>query len=129
MSGKLARTEAESLLEQVQDVAGVKVLAAQVQVGDMDALRQMADLLKGKLKSGVLVLGTVAEGKVNWVTAVTPEGLSGLHAGKIIKEIAKITGGGGGGRADMAQAGGKEPDKMGKALADVPLIVGRMLAK
>ncbi len=52
MSGKLARTEAESLLEQVQDVAGVKVLAAQVQVGDMDALRQMADLLKGKLKSG-----------------------------------------------------------------------------
>jgi alanyl-tRNA synthetase len=129
MSGKLARTEAESLLEQVQDVAGVKVLAAQVQVGDMDALRQMADLLKGKLKSGVLVLGTVAEGKVNWVTAVTPEGLSGLHAGKIIKEIAKITGGGGGGRADMAQAGGKEPDKMGKALADVPLIVGRMLVK
>jgi alanyl-tRNA synthetase (EC 6.1.1.7) len=129
LSGKLARTEAESLLEQVQDVEGVKVLAAQVQVGDIDALRQMADLLKGKLKSGVLVLGTVSEGKVNWVTAVTPEGLSGLHAGKIIKEVAKITGGGGGGRADMAQAGGKEPDKMGKALADVPLIVGRMLSK
>jgi alanyl-tRNA synthetase len=129
LSGKLARTEAESLLEQVQDVDGVKVLAAQVQVGDMDALRQMADLLRNKLKSGVLVLGTVSEGKVNWVTAVTPEGLSGLHAGKIIKEVAKITGGGGGGRADMAQAGGKEPDKMGKALADVPLIVGRMLSK
>jgi alanyl-tRNA synthetase len=129
LSGKLARTEAESLLEQVQDVEGVKVLAAQVQVGDMDALRQMADLLRGKLKSGVLVLGTVAEGKVNWVTAVTPEGLSGLHAGKIIKEVAKITGGGGGGRADMAQAGGKEPDKIGKALADVPLIVGRMISK
>lgn len=129
LSAKLARTEAESLLEQVLDVNGVKVLAAQVQVGDMDALRQMADLLKGKLKSGVLVLGTVSEGKVNWVTAVTPEGLSGLHAGKIIKEVAKITGGGGGGRADMAQAGGKEPDKMGNALAAVPSIVGRMLSK
>ncbi|MDD4401303.1 MAG: alanine--tRNA ligase [Desulfitobacteriaceae bacterium] len=129
LNTKLARSESESLLEQVQDVDGVKVLAAQVQVGDMDALRQMTDLLKGKLKSGVLVLGTVSEGKVNWVTAVTPEGLNGLHAGKIIKEVAKITGGGGGGRADMAQAGGKEPDKLGNALAAVPSIVGRMLSK
>ncbi|MFZ3102786.1 MAG: alanine--tRNA ligase [Desulfitobacteriaceae bacterium] len=123
MSGKLARSEAESLLEQVQEVEGVKVLAVQVQVGDMDALRQMADLLRNKLKSGVLVLGAVSEGKVNWVTAVTPEGLRGLHAGKIIKEVAKITGGGGGGRADMAQAGGKEPAKIGVALDQVPIIV------
>ena len=129
MSAKLARSEAESLLEQVQEVEGVKVLAAQVQVGDMDALRQMADLLRNKLKSGVLILGAVSEGKVNWVTAVTPEGLRGLHAGQIIKEVAKITGGGGGGRADMAQAGGKEPAKLGEALDQVPVIIRRMVTR
>lgn len=82
----------------------------------MDALRNTADLLKDKLKTGVLVLGAVNDGKVNWVTVVTPKGLRGLHAGHIIKEVAKITGGGGGGRPDMAQAGGKEPDKIGEAL-------------
>ncbi|MHB8125132.1 MAG: alanine--tRNA ligase [Desulfitobacteriaceae bacterium] len=129
LSAKLARSEAESLMEQVQEVNGVRVLAVQVQVGDMDALRQMADLLRNKLKTGVLVLGAVSEGKVNWVTAVTPVGLSGLHAGQIIKEVAKITGGGGGGRADMAQAGGKEPAKLGEALDQVPIIVRRMLTK
>ncbi len=129
LSGKLARSEAENLLEQVREIEGVKILAAQVQVTDMEALRQMADLLRSKLKTGIIVLGAVSEGKVNWVTTVTPAGLNGLHAGQIIKEVAKITGGGGGGRADMAQAGGKDPAKMGKALDSVPLIVGKMLSK
>jgi alanyl-tRNA synthetase len=129
LSGKLARSEVGNLLEQVREVEGVPLLAAQVQVADMEALRQMADLLRSKLKSGVIVLGAVSEGKVNWVTTVTPAGFSGLHAGQIIKEVAKITGGGGGGRADMAQAGGKEPAKMGKALDSLPAIIEKMLSK
>ncbi len=129
LHGKLAKSEADSLLERRQEVEGVPVLVAQVHVPDMDALRQMTDLLRDKLKSGVIVLGAVAEGKVNWVTAVTPVGLGGLHAGQIIKEVAKVTGGGGGGRPDMAQAGGKDPAKLGEALDKVPAIIRGFMGK
>lgn len=129
LTSKLAKSEVEGLLERVKDVEGVPVLAAKVQAQDMDSLRNMADLLKDKLKTGVLVLGAAAEGKVNWVTVVAPQGLSGLHAGQIIKEVAKITGGGGGGRPDMAQAGGKEPAKLGEALDQVPAIIKTFLQK
>ncbi len=129
LSAKFAKSEVETLLQQVKEVAGVPVLAAQVNVQDMDSLRNMADLLKDKLKTGVLVLGAAAEGKVNWVTVVAPTGLSGLHAGQIIKEVAKITGGGGGGRPDMAQAGGKDPAKLGEALDHVPTILKTFLQK
>lgn len=120
---KLAKSTAEDLLGKVQIIEEVKVLAVQVSVADMDGLRNMADLLREKLKEGILVLGSVADGKVNWVAAVTPSGLNGYHAGNIIKEVAKITGGGGGGRADMAQAGGKDPAKISEALAQVPNII------
>jgi len=129
LNGKLAKNEVEGLLQQVKDIQGVPVLAAKVQAQDMDALRNTADLLKDKLKTGVLVLGAAAEGKVNWVTVVAPTGLSGLHAGQIIKEVAKITGGGGGGRPDMAQAGGKDPAKLGEALDQVPAIIKTFLQK
>ncbi len=123
LQAKLGRNEAEGLLKRVQEIEGVQVLAAQVQVPDMEGLRQMADLLRGKLKTGVIVLGAVSEGKVNLVTVVSPTGLSGLHAGQIIKEVAKITGGSGGGRPDMAQAGGKDPSKLGEAIDRVPTIL------
>ncbi|AFM01291.1 alanyl-tRNA synthetase [Desulfitobacterium dehalogenans ATCC 51507] len=123
LHAKVAKSEVESLLEQVKDIHGVPVLAAKVSAQDMDALRNTADLLKDKMKTGVLVLGAAVEGKVNWVTVVTPTGLSGLHAGQIIKEVAKITGGGGGGRPDMAQAGGKDAAKLGEALDQVPAII------
>ena len=129
LSAKFAKSEVETLLQQVKEIEGVPVLAAQVHVQDMDSLRNMADLLKDKLKTGVLVLGAAAEGKVNWVTVVAPTGLSGLHAGQIIKEVAKITGGGGGGRPDMAQAGGKDPAKLGEALDHVPAILKTFLQK
>ncbi|MGI1657993.1 MAG: alanine--tRNA ligase [Desulfitobacterium sp.] len=128
LNAKVAKSEVESLLQQVKEVEGVPVLVAKVSAQDMDALRNTADLLKDKMKSGVLVLGAAAEGKVNWVTVVTPTGLSGLHAGQIIKEVAKITGGGGGGRPDMAQAGGKDPAKLGEALDQVPAILKSFLA-
>jgi alanyl-tRNA synthetase len=129
LQAKLGKNEAEGLLKRVQEIEGVQVLAAQVQVPDMEGLRQMADLLRVRLKTGVIVLGSVSEGKVNLVTAVSPTGLSGLHAGQIIKEVAKITGGSGGGRPDMAQAGGKDPSKLGEAIDRVPTILRGFLKK
>lgn len=123
LNAKVAKSEVESLLQQVKNVEGVPVLAAKVSAQDMDTLRNTADLLKDKMKDGVLVLGAAVEGKVNWVTVVTPVGLRGLHAGQIIKEVAKITGGGGGGRPDMAQAGGKDAAKLGEALDQVAGII------
>ena len=129
LQAKLGKNEAEGLLKRVVEIEGVQTLAAQVHVSDMEGLRQMADLLKAKLKTGVIVLGAVSEGKVNFVTVVSPTGLSGLHAGQIIKEVAKITGGGGGGRPDMAQAGGKDPGKLGEAIDRVPTILRGFLKK
>lgn len=127
LNSKLSKFEADTILNKAHDVQGVKVLAARVQAPDMDTLRQTADMLKDKMNHGVIVIGSVAEGKVNLVTVVHPEGLNGLHAGKIIKEVAAITGGGGGGRPDMAQAGGKDPSKLGEALDKVPSIISKFL--
>lgn len=128
LQAKLAKAEVTELLDRVQEVAGIKTLAAQVQAADMDGLRKMADLLRDRLKTGVIVLGAAVDGKVNWVVAVFG-GLIGLNAGQIIKEVAKITGGGGGGRADMAQAGGKDPSKIGEAIDKVPAILQSFLQK
>ncbi|WP_227765894.1 alanine--tRNA ligase [Zhaonella formicivorans] len=117
LNAKLASYQVGELLEQVQDVKGVPVLAVAVQASDMEALRSMADMLKNKLGSGVIVLGASTEDRVNFVAMVTKDLLAaGLHAGNIIKEVAKIAGGGGGGRPDMAQAGGKDPSKLQEAL-------------
>ncbi len=113
---KLARNELSGILEKVVDVSGVKLLAARVQVPDMEALRGMTDLLRDKLGSGVIILGTVSQAKVHFVTAVTKDLSSKLHAGNIVKEVAKVAGGSGGGRPDMAQAGAKEPEKLEAAL-------------
>lgn len=130
LQAKLAKNEVEGLLERVKEVDGVQVIAAKVNAPDMEGLRQMVDLIRDKMKSGVIVLGAVSEGKVNFVTAVSPTtGLTGLHAGKIIKEVAKITGGGGGGKPDMAQAGGKDPSKLGEAIDQVPNILRGFLKK
>ncbi|EHQ88044.1 alanine--tRNA ligase [Desulfosporosinus youngiae] len=129
LQAKLAKNEVEGLLSRVREVEGIQVIAAQVHASDMESLRQMADLIRDKMKSGVIVLGAVSEGKVNFVTTVSPKGLSGLHAGQIIKEVAKITGGGGGGKPDMAQAGGKDPSKLGEAIDRVPNLLRGFLKK
>ncbi|MBE3554928.1 MAG: alanine--tRNA ligase, partial [Thermicanus sp.] len=87
---------------------------------EMNALRNMADELKGKLPQGILVLGGVEGEKVNLLAWVSPDRVKeGYHAGKIIKEVAGRVGGSGGGRPDMAQAGGKEPAKLEEALKSV----------
>jgi alanyl-tRNA synthetase len=127
LTAKLSKFEADSILDKIQDVQGVKVLAARVQAPDMETLRQTADMLRDKIAEGVIVLGAAAEGKVNLVSIVHPAGLKGLHAGKIIKEVAAITGGGGGGRPDMAQAGGKDPAKLGEALDKAASVIAKFL--
>lgn len=125
---KLSKYEAQGILAQIKEIAGVKVLAATVSAMDMEALRNTADMLKDKIGSGVVVLGAVSGEKVNLVATVTKDLLSkGLHAGNIIKEVAAITGGGGGGRPDMAQAGGKDPDKLEEALAKVYNVVATQI--
>jgi len=107
------------LMSQVREVAGVKVLATRADVGDPKALREVADQLRDKLKSGVVVLGGVADGKVALVAAVTADLTARIHAGKIIGEIAKLVGGRGGGKPDLAQAGGSDASKLDEALESV----------
>ena len=117
LAAKLGNIEAGSLVSQAKEVNGVTVLAAKVQASDMNNLRNMADDLRQKLGSAVLVLGSISEGKVNLIAAVTNDLITkGYHAGKLIKEVATRCGGGGGGRPDMAQAGGKDPSKLDAAL-------------
>lgn len=117
LTAKLGNIEAGSLVSQAKEINGVIVLAAKVAATDMNNLRNMADDLKNKLGSAIVVLGSVHEGKVNLIAGVTKDLIAkGYQAGKVIKEVASICGGGGGGRPDMAQAGGKDPEKLESAL-------------
>jgi len=120
LASKLANQQAGDIFKDVKEVNGLSYIAAQVNVKDMNQLRQLADQWKQKATSQVLVLATTANEKVNLLAAVSPEGLEkGLKAGDLIKAIAPKVGGGGGGRPDMAQAGGKNPEGIPTALAEV----------
>ncbi|MDU5950858.1 MAG: DHHA1 domain-containing protein, partial [Paenibacillus macerans] len=117
LQSKLSAIEAGELTGKVVSVGETRLLAAKVQAGSMEALRGLADELKAKLPDAVLVLGAPMDDKVNFVVAVPKEAVGrGLHAGKLVKEIAAVCGGGGGGRPDMAQAGGKDAGKLDEAL-------------
>jgi len=113
---KLAGNQSTDLLSQVRDVGGVKVIASEVEVEDAARLRELADQLRDRIGSGVVVLAARQDGKVNLLAAVTKDLAKRVHAGKLIGEIAPIVGGKGGGRPDMAQAGGKDPSKIEAAL-------------
>lgn len=118
LQAKLANIEAASLKDDVEEINGVRVLAKRVDVSDMDALRGMMDELKSSLGSAIIVLGSAQGEKVNLVASVSKDLIDqGYHAGKLIKEVATRCGGGGGGRPDMAQAGGKDASKLEEALA------------
>ncbi|HDR3647832.1 alanine--tRNA ligase [Bacillus sp. SM-B1] len=120
LTAKLSNIEAGNLTDSVMTVDGVNVLAAKVNVADMNNLRTMMDDLKNKLESAVVVLASVNDDKVNILAGVTKDLISqGYHAGKLVKEVASRCGGGGGGRPDMAQAGGKNPAQVEEALAFV----------
>lgn len=118
LQAKLANIEAASLKDDVEEINGVRVLAKRVDVSDMDALRGMMDELKSSLGSAIIVLGSAQGEKVNLVASVSKDLIDqGYHAGKLIKEVATRCGGGGGGRPDMAQAGGKDASKLEEALS------------
>jgi len=124
----MARLEFEAVLLGVQEVAGVKVLAAQVQAADMETLREMTDWCRTRLGSVVIVLGAVVDGKPNLVAAVTPDLVErGLRAGALIQQVAQVVGGGGGGRPTLAQAGGRDASRLAEALALVPKLVEQIV--
>ncbi|URN92955.1 MAG: alanine--tRNA ligase [Candidatus Pristimantibacillus lignocellulolyticus] len=117
LQNKLSHIEAGSLLDAVVKVGEVSILTAKVNASNMEALRSIVDELKTKLPTSVIVLGAAADDKVNLAAAVSQDLVKkGFHAGKIIKEAAQLCGGNGGGRPDMAQAGGKEVEKLDDAL-------------
>lgn len=128
LQARLAREESQNLMDKVKEVAGVKVLAVSTGAPDMDALRHMGDVLRDKLGSGIVVLGATLGDKVNFVAMVTKDLVAkGAHAGNIIKEVARVAGGGGGGRPDMAQAGGKDPAKLEAALQKAYEVIEQQL--
>jgi alanyl-tRNA synthetase len=120
LQSKLNHAEVQSLLEKVIQINSISLLSAQVKAKDMDALREIIDLVKARLSSVIIVLGAVADDKVILAASVTKDLIDkGYHAGQFVKEVAMICGGSGGGRSDMAQAGAKDASKLQEALASV----------
>jgi alanyl-tRNA synthetase len=124
---KAAHSMVDDLLQQARTVKDVRVLASKVDEIDRDGLRQLVDTLRQKMGSGVVVLGTVENGKVGLISGVTKDLGSRLHAGKIVQEVARLVGGSGGGRPDLAEAGGKDTSALDGAIDQVYSIVERML--
>jgi len=121
---ELARRTADSLLSEVQSVWGVNVLAAEVTATTPEALRETGDRIKEELGSGVIVLGALFNGKPNFLAMVTPDLVAkGLHAGDLLKQVAKVAGGGGGGRAEIGQGSGKDAGKLDDALRQTAHLV------
>jgi alanyl-tRNA synthetase len=121
---ELSKKVAESLLSQTEVINGVKVLIARVPPSRMEILREMSDLLREHLGSVVVVLGTVYEDKPAFLAAVTQDLVDrGYNAGEIVKQVARVAGGGGGGKASLAQAGGKYKDKLDEALRRVRSLI------
>jgi len=116
LKSRLTSVQAGDLLDQVRQVDGVKVLALEVEAGDPKGLREFAAKLSNRLKSGVVVLGSRADDKALLVAIVSKDLTQRFNAGEIIRELAPVVGGSGGGRADMAQAGGPDKEKLADAI-------------
>jgi len=119
LKSKLASSAGDELVQQAVEVGGLRVLAAQLDGIDAKGLRETADMLRDKLKSCALVLGTVADGKVSLIAAVTPDVTGKIKAGELVNFVATQVGGKGGGKPDLAMAGGSEPSQLPAALASV----------
>ncbi len=119
LKSKLASSQGDELVSQAVDVKGLKVLAAQLEGADVKTLRETMDKLKDKLQSAAIVLAAVADGKVSLIAGVTADATSKVKAGELVNFVAQQVGGKGGGRPDMAQAGGTDPTGLPKALAGV----------
>jgi alanyl-tRNA synthetase len=127
LKSKLASSQGEDLADQAREVKGAKVLAASLEGADAKTLRETMDKLKDRLKSAAIVLGTVSDGRVSLVAGVTADLTARLKAGDLVNFVAQQVGGKGGGRPDMAQAGGAEPAKLPEALRSVQGWVERKL--
>ena len=127
MKSKLANSQSGDLTSQVKTVKGIQVLAASLEGVDARALRETLDNLKDKLNSAVIVLGAVVDGRVTLIAGVTPDLTARVKAGELVNMVAQQVGGKGGGRADMAQAGGTQPENLPSALESVLGWVERQL--
>ena len=127
MRSKLASGQGSDLSAQAVDVKGTKVLAVTVDGADAKSLREAMDSLKGKLKSAAIVLGAVNDGKVSLIAGVTDDLTAKVKAGDLVNYVAQQVGGKGGGRADMAQAGGTDAAKLPGALETVKAWVEQRL--
>jgi alanyl-tRNA synthetase len=124
---RLAKSQVQQLLQSAQIVKGVKVVTGIVDGLDKGGLRNLADELKAQLGRGLVVLATSSNDKVSLVATVTPDLIQKVHAGKLVKEISAIVGGSGGGRAEMAEAGGRDPSRIAEALQGVAPFVSDAL--
>jgi alanyl-tRNA synthetase len=127
MKRKSALSNLDELVAQARTIKGVKVISAELEGVDRESMRQVVDSLRQKLGSGVVVLGTIEDGKVALLAGVTKDLTSKLHAGKIIQATAKLVGGSGGGRPDLAEAGGKDTPGLKSALDHVYPLIDQLL--
>ncbi len=128
LKAKLANASLGDVMNNVQEIHGVKVLAAKVPEMDMNAIRSLGDSLKEKLGEGVIMLASAFDGKVNLIAMATDGAMAkGAHAGNLIKEVAACVGGGGGGRPNMAQAGGKNPAGIDDAIAKASAVLAAQI--
>lgn len=130
LKAQIAKIEADSILDQVVVIEGVKALVARFEGMDMNALRNMGDTLKDKVEDGIVVLASHIDDKVSLVAMATKSAVDqGVHCGNIISTAVKLVNGGGGGRPNMAQAGGKDASKIGEALEAAKVVIAEQLSK
>ena len=127
LQARLNADQAGDLLDQATEVAGIKIVRGRVDNLDGKALRELADQVRDRLPSGVLILGSAHDGKAGLLVAVTKDLTKRLQAGALIKQLAPMVGGGGGGRPDLAQAGGSKPELLSEALAAAPQLIAQSL--
>ena len=129
LKAKLVGNTIDEILSDVQEISSIPVIAYELAGVDMNSLRTLGDQLKVKLGSGLIILASEMNGKAQFVAMATDDVVAkGIHAGNIIKHMAQITGGGGGGRPNMAQAGGKDPKKIKEALNAVKELVSKQVS-
>jgi alanyl-tRNA synthetase len=113
---RLMNINAEELISSVRDINGIKVISSKVNIDDSKKLRNFADILIDRIKRGIVLLGSVKDNRVSLVISVSKDLIERYHAGNIMKEISAVVGGKGGGKANMGEGGGKDPQKLEKAL-------------
>ena len=117
LEGQIAKAQVSDAASSVCDIKGVPVLVQKVSAGDVEVLRSLGDQMRDKVGGVVVLADVIDSGKINILAMATKDAVAkGIHAGQIVKEVARVCGGGGGGRPDMAQAGGKDASKLDEAL-------------